>query len=166
MSSRHVGPRSIASFIATFSILHVAFWLFILFRDIARRWHGGAFNGEGLLGFIIILLISGPLTGVEAAVGYLGIGTLLTAYRHPLFRSQTLDGSFGAVVAYSLVWGILSLRGKTGLFDNLANSYLGLNILSLSVPWAPTVLGGLAALLTMFLALAVGRLFRQSRDTS
>jgi hypothetical protein len=136
-------------FVGTFCILHYAFWLFILVRDLASAHSDGAGVGTGILGFIVIFVFMGPITGAEFAIGYAVIDTVAGFERRRSLRPDLFESALVAFVAYSLLLLVLwAGKRMPAMSGNLADSYLGFG---LTVPWSAILLGGLSGLLVVTL---------------
>jgi hypothetical protein len=149
------------AFLVTFYCLHFLFWAFMIVRNAILNGSRG-FDGEGSFSLLLVLILFGPLTGFEFAVGYALVEITTSISRPSSFRIQAISAICAALVSYSLVWIVLSTRTYVPeLFESIADSYLG-NVKSHN-PWGPVFLGGLAALIVVICVSGVSWIFSSPR---
>jgi hypothetical protein len=159
--SLKISPNRWFVFVGTFCVLHFAFWLLILVRDLrSTSNYAGGGDGTGILGGILIFVLLGPVTSAAFGVGYAAVDTLVGTYNQQSIRgNRYYDSIIAGFVAYSLMWVVLSYRlVLPQISENLANSYLGFN---LGVPWAAILLGSVSAATSVALGIAIDRYLRR-----
>jgi hypothetical protein len=147
----------------TFCLLHEAFWILLFVRELLSNRSGGTHSGDGtgILGGIAYIIF-GPLITAWFVIGFVAIDSVLIKLRQPESRSNLYETIPSALIAYFLVWLVLSLN-VTGLAADLAQSYL--QIFPRTVPWTAMLIGAVSTVLTSSFAMGVARISKRILST-
>jgi hypothetical protein len=141
-----------------FLAVHLAFWLFVIVRDMTSI-SGGRDVDMGILGAFFILLLFGPLTGAKCAIGYALVDIIVGTHIERTASWHRYVPVVAGLMAGLLLFVGLSLRAVLPLlFDSLVDSYLGGRLPYgpfTQVPWGPMLLGGLSGALVEVVGMLV-----------